>query len=131
MSTTLSPREMEMVELTAFGLAQKEIAEKLRLSGHTVDVTLRKAKEKLHLQKSTELSAWYFISKYNIKIDLPQVKRAMISLSFLSLITFSLLHSFRPERAMRSLRTTRTATTRTMSRTRRGDTESDYQLMSI
>jgi DNA-binding CsgD family transcriptional regulator len=127
---TLSPREMEMVELTAFGLAQKEIADRLRLSAHTVDVTLRKAKEKLHLQKSTELSAWYFISKYNLKIDLPQVKRAMISLSFLSLITFSLFTSFKPERAMRSLRTTRASNTRTLSRTRRGDTGTDYELIT-
>lgn len=128
---TLSPREYQMVELTAFGLAQKEIADRLSLSAHTVDVTIRKAKEKLHLQKSTELSAWYFISKYNLKIDLPQVKRAMISLSFLSLITFSLFTSFKPERAMRSLRTARTAHSRTHSRTRRSDSTANYELIAI
>jgi len=103
----LSPREMEMVELTAFGLAQKEIAERLRLSIHTVDVTLRHAKEKLHIQKSTELSAWYFITRYHIRIDLPKVKRAMISLSFLSLMAISIAHGFKPERAARTLRTSR------------------------
>lgn len=107
MQTTLSPREMEMVELTAFGLAQKEIAERLRISAHTVDVTIRHAKEKLHIQKSTELSAWYFITKYHISINLPQVKRAMISLSFLSIMAISITHGFRPERAARTMRTSR------------------------
>lgn len=127
MQTTLSPRELEMVELTAFGLAQKEIAGKLRLSVHTVDVTIRKAKEKLHIQKSTELAAWYFIKKYALKIDLPQVKRSMISLSFLLVMLFSIFMHYEPERARRAPRTQRAATTRT----RRGDTGNDYQLTTV
>lgn len=131
MQTTLSPREMEMVELTAFGLAQKEIASKLRISDHTVDVTIRKAKEKLHIQKSTELAAWYFIKKYALQIDLPQVKRSMISLSFLSVMLFSIFMHYEPERARRAPRAQKAANTRTMSRTRRGDTGEDYQLTTI
>ena len=130
MSATLTPREFQMVELTALGLAQKEIAAKLHISFHTVDVTIRKAKEKLHLQKSTELSAWYFVNRYGITLNLSPVTRAMVSLSFLSLIAFSLFTGFRPERQARSFRS-RTASTRTISRTRRGDSSGDYELIMI
>lgn len=107
MQTTLSPREMEMVELTAFGLAQKEIAERLRVSIHTVDVTIRHAKEKLHVQKSTEIAAWYFISKYNIRLSLSETVKRMVSLSFLSLIAFTLFTGYQPERSFRSHRARR------------------------
>lgn len=69
-ATLLSNREYQMVELTAFGLAQKEIANKLRISAHTVDVTIRHAKEKLRVQKSTELAAWYFISNYKLTLNI-------------------------------------------------------------
>lgn len=107
MEATLTPREFQMVELTALGLAQKEIAERLRVSIHTVDVTIRHAKEKLHVQKSTEIAAWYFISKYHIRLSLSETVRRMVSLSFLSLITFTLFTGYQPERSFRANRARR------------------------
>ena len=131
MEATLSRREFQMVELTAFGLAQKEIADKLRISAHTVDVTIRKAKEKLHVQKSTELTAWYFISNYKITLNLSPITRAMISLSFLSIITFCTLFSFKPERTLRSTQNIRTTNSRVTGRARRFDSATDFNLNDI
>ena len=125
----LSKREYEMVELTAFGLAQKEIADHLQISPCTVDVTIRHAKEKLRVQKSTELASWYFINKYHISLDLSPVTRALLSLSFLTLMLFAFIDGFNPERASRAGRTSpRTSQTRRVSR--RSETEFDYNLMT-
>lgn len=130
MEATLSAREYQIVELTALGLAQKEIADRLSISHNTVDVTIRNAKEKLKVQKSTELAAWYFISKYKISLDLSPITRAMVSLSFLGLMAFALISNFQPERAFRSARTVRTASARTLSRTRRGESSADFNLLT-
>lgn len=129
MMTLLTKREYEMVELTAFGLAQKEIANHLNISPNTVDVTIRHAKEKLQVQKSTELAAWYFINKYHISLDLSPVTRAILSLSFLTLMLFALIDGFNPERASRTARTaSRTSQTRRASR--RSETEPNFYLMT-
>ena len=130
-ATLLTAREYQMVELTAFGLAQKEIADKLRISAHTVDVTIRHAKEKLYVQKSTELAAWYFISNYKITLNISPITRAMVSLSFLALMLFAIIDGFNPERQMRSIRTQRQTASRTLSRTRRADSSEDYQLKIV
>jgi len=121
MNTKLTNREYQMVELTAFGMAQKEIADHLQISSCTVDVTIRHAKEKLHVQKSTELAAWYFIKKYHISIDLAPVTRAIISLSFLGLVSIGIFSGFRPERVRTSPRADRAPISRQASRTRRNE----------
>lgn len=129
MKSGLSKREYEMVELTAFGLAQKEIADHLQISPCTVDVTIRHAKEKLQVQKSTELAAWYFINKYHISLDLNPVTRAILSLSFLTLMLFALIDGFNPERTSRTAPTaSRTYQTRRASR--RSETETEIYLMT-
>jgi len=125
MEAILTRREFQMVELTAFGLAQKEIADKLALSIHTVDITIRHAKEKLHLQKSTELTAWYFISNYKISLNISPITRAMLSFSFLSLMLFAMCGNFKPERAA-----TRTTITRSATRTRRSEPTTDFNYLT-
>lgn len=107
MNTTLTNREFQIVELIAFGLAQKEVANQLHIAQATVDVTVKNAKEKLHLQKATELAAWYFINKYRISLDLSPVTRAMIYLSFLTIVVFALFSGFSAERYQRSGRSSR------------------------
>lgn len=124
---TLTPREAEVVELIAFGLSQKEVAANLCISPATVDVTLKNAKLKLGVQKSSEISAWYFISRYKISVDLSPVKRAMISLSFLATISVSMLFGFSPERFFRSMRGTGAQMSRTIGRVRRNESVFTYQ----
>lgn len=125
---TLTPREAEIVELIAFGLSQKEVAANLGISPATVDMTLKNAKLKLGVQKSSEISAWYFISRYKISVDLSPVKRAMISLSFLATIGVSVLFGFSPERFFRSLRGTSAQVSRTIGRVRRSESVFTYQI---
>lgn len=130
MEATLSAREYQMVELTALGLAQKEIAERLRISAHTVDVTIRHAKEKIKVQKSTELAAWYFISNYQISLNISPITRAMLSLSFLGLMAFALISNFQPERSFRSMRVSRTSSSRTMRTSGRGNSSTDFNYIN-
>jgi len=129
MKKTLTPREAEIVELVAFGLSQKEIGDKLGISPNTVDVTVKNIKTKLDLQKSTELSAWYFINTYHITLNLSPIKRAMISLSFLALMVVSLFEGFNPERSFRTIRASRAQVSRTLRSGRRSN-ESDYYLLT-
>ena len=51
---SLTIREQEVLELVAAGLSNKEIAEKLNLSIHTVKSHMRKILAKLHLEKRQE-----------------------------------------------------------------------------
>lgn len=122
----LTPREAEIVELIAFGLSQKEIACDLGISANTVDVIVKNAKEKLHLQKAAELAAWYFINRYYITVDLNPIKRAMISLSFLTLVVFSLMEGYSPERSFRSMRGVRMQTSRTVRNNRRQNEQNAF-----
>lgn len=51
----LSNREIEIFELFGRGLSTHEIAEKLGISGSTIDTHRSKIKEKLNIQKNSEL----------------------------------------------------------------------------
>jgi DNA-binding CsgD family transcriptional regulator len=100
----LTPRENQVVELIALGKSQKEVADALGISRATVDVMLKNAKAKLHIQKAAEVSVWYFVNKYGITLNLSPVAKAVISLSFLTLMLVSIVDGLRPERSFRSVR---------------------------
>ena len=57
---TLSPREMEVLELLAKGLLYKEIGVKLSIAIGTVKQHIHKIYEKLHVQNKTEAINKYF-----------------------------------------------------------------------
>ena len=50
----ISPRELEVLELLAAGLANKEIAERLHVSPHTVKTHVERLYEKLDARRRTE-----------------------------------------------------------------------------
>ncbi|MDP2338034.1 MAG: LuxR C-terminal-related transcriptional regulator [Bacteroidota bacterium] len=128
MKTELTKREDQIVELIALGQSQKEVANALHISPCTVDVIVKHAKEKLHVQKASELSVWYFVTRYKITLNLSDEVRRVVSLSFLSLMLLTLSAGFRPERTSRVVRTsTRTSQYR---RTSRG-TESEIETTLI
>lgn len=71
----LSSRESEVLELTAWGASQKEVANFLKISQNTVDNHIRRIKQKLQLNKINELSAFWFCTHFNISFDLSPIRR--------------------------------------------------------
>ena len=54
---SLTPSEREVATLAATGLTKKEVAERLRMSPHTVDGRLRRVFAKLAVSSRAELAA--------------------------------------------------------------------------
>lgn len=57
-NVTLTKRQKQFIERLAWGASYKEVADFFHVSWNTVDNTLRKAKERIGLNKVTELAAW-------------------------------------------------------------------------
>ncbi len=68
---TLSDREREIVKWVAFGLSNKEIADKLNLSFHTITTHRRNISEKLNIHSSAVLAIFAIVHKI---IDISEVK---------------------------------------------------------
>lgn len=68
---TLSDREREIVKWVAFGLSNKEIADKLNLSFHTITTHRRNISEKLNIHSSAALAIFAIVHKI---IDISEVK---------------------------------------------------------
>ncbi|KAF5072842.1 Bacterial regulatory protein, luxR family [anaerobic digester metagenome] len=61
----LSNREMQVLKLTAYDcLSAKEVADKLCISTTTAQNHIKNIKEKLNLQKVSELCKYYYINIY-------------------------------------------------------------------
>lgn len=77
-----SPAELSVVEQLARGYSEKEIAEILHLSYHTVNNHLRNIRERHNLQKNTEIVILYasFLSKK--KFSFKEVKELGLSILF-------------------------------------------------
>lgn len=58
-ATALTARELEVLELLAQGFAYKEIADRLGVTFHTVNMHLRHTYEKLHVRSRGEATAKY------------------------------------------------------------------------
>lgn len=88
---TLTNREMEIADLMAWGCSAEEAADKLRISPFTVKNTLRKIYDKLGFNKVNELCAYVFCQRYGVDVAndrIGNVKRAVLSISMLSLLVF-------------------------------------------
>ena len=90
-NSVLTPREYEVTELTARGLSMKEVADYLGISHFTAMELVKRAKEKLHLQKSTELVAWYYISNNHIHLTVNNRLRRIIAAALLALSVFGVV----------------------------------------
>ena len=84
-TTILTARESQVTERIAWGASQKEVAEDLGISRYTVDNTLRKIYQKLHINKINELSAWWFCTTFGISFDLSPLKRSILAICLLVL----------------------------------------------
>ena len=114
---SLTKREQQIAELLAWGASKKEIPDLLRklyggheISVHTVENITRNIYAKLHLNKASELSAWYFCECHQVDDSLSPIKRirkTILGIFFLLLLTPQILdtddQALRPQR----IRTTR------------------------
>lgn len=77
-----SPAELSVVEQLARGLSEKEIADKLNLSYHTVNNHLRNIRERHKIQKNTEIIILYasYLSKKNVSFK--EVKELGLAVLF-------------------------------------------------
>lgn len=115
----LSRREYQVAELIAWGAAKKEIPEMLQklyggaqISIRTVENTVRRIYEKLHIGKANELSALWFCKYYGVDESLSPIKQlrnTIYSLLFLIIMIpqiCNLDQAIRPSRT-RTVRTER------------------------
>ena len=114
---TLTKRERQVAELLAWGASKKEVPDLLRklyggreISVHTVENIARNIYAKLHLNKASELSAWYFCECHQVDDSLSPIKRlrqTVLGVVLLVLLTPQVLglddQALRPQR----IRTTR------------------------
>lgn len=113
----LTKREQQVAELLAWGASKKEVPDLLKklyggreISVHTVENITRNIYAKLHLNKASELSAWYFCECHQVDDSLSPFKRirkTVLSLFLLVLLTPQIIYTddqaLRPQR----IRTTR------------------------
>lgn len=124
----LTHREREILELIATGAAQKEIAEHLEISRHTVDVHVKNIKHKTGLQKATELTALYFTKSYQLPVtSIPEKIRKIMAAAMLALSLFStILHTTDMVRVFRTTPARRVATRTNPARRGRKNTNFEY-----
>ena len=122
---TLTKRERQIAELLAWGASKKEVPDLLRklyggkeISVHTVENITRNIYAKLHLNKASELSAWYFCECHQVDDSLSPFKRARktaLSIFLLLLLMPQIVHAdddmYRPQR-VRTVRVERVARAR-------------------
>ncbi len=129
-SANLSPREIEVAELLAWGAAKKEVADRLYISTRTVENTARSIYEKVGIRKATELCVWWFCTHCGISFDMSPIKRQLLSVAFLLLMLPQV--SNHNDDVVRTFRTPRTQTTRTASARARGRrNDYDYEFETI
>lgn len=80
-----SPAEHQVVEQLSRGLSEKEIAENLHLSIHTVKNHLRNIRERNHIQKNTEVILLYATTLSKKMVSLREVKTLGLSILFVLL----------------------------------------------
>lgn len=89
--TELSPRRDEIAQLYGLGLERKEIASKIFRSETTVNTTIQRVFELLHVRNRSELSI-----KFAERISGYDFKRGIIAMCLLFLFVFDLSHNNSP-----------------------------------
>lgn len=79
----LTNREREVAELSAWGACKKEIATHLYISVRTVENHFRNIYFKTECTKATELSAWWFCTRYQISFTLSPLVRKIAAIILL------------------------------------------------
>lgn len=125
----LTKRESEIAELFAWGAAKKDIANRLCISERTVENHTRNIYDKAGVTKVNELSAWWFCTKFKISFDLSPLKRGVIAMFFLSVISFMEIYAQDSTTLYRPLKTRTQRVVR--SRQGRRKNEADFDLSNL
>lgn len=115
----LTPREREIAELMAWGAAKKEVALHLSISERTVENHTRSIYEKTGCNKATELSAWWFCSRFSIPFSLAPKLSRFAAAVMLCVYIYSDISFFNTELISRQGRQKRNNTTTIIRRIRR------------
>lgn len=78
--TLFSERERQIAGLLARGLSEKEIAEELHISPATVNNHTRNMREKLHVNKNTELILAYIADVNHKKFSISDIRQFGVSI---------------------------------------------------
>lgn len=78
--TLFSERERQIAGLLARGLSEKEIAEELHISPATVNNHTRNMREKLHVNKNTELILAYIADVNHKKFSIAEIRQFGVSI---------------------------------------------------
>lgn len=65
----LTTTQRKVLELTSIGLSAKEISDKIGATTNTVNTHLKNIKERLELQKVSELTAYYWCELFGTSLD--------------------------------------------------------------
>lgn len=90
--TLFTDREREIADLMARGLSEKEIAEHLHISPATVNNHTRNMRDKLHVNKNTELILAYIADMNHKKFSISDIRQFGVSI-ILILINICLFNS--------------------------------------
>lgn len=77
--TLFTGRERQIADLLARGFSEKEIAEQLCISPATVNNHTRNMREKLHVNKNTELILAYIADVNCKKFSIPEIRKFGVS----------------------------------------------------
>lgn len=122
----LPTAEREVAHLYAWGLTVKEIAVKRSKSVSTVKNQLFNVFAKADIHKDTELTAWYFCTRFKISLDYSPIHRAITSICLLMLLALGSVNNDNPFVRVRTVNAGASRTVR--ARTGRGrKNESDYE----
>lgn len=90
----LTPRQLEVAQWTACGLADKEIADKMHVSVSTIANTKRNINEKYGFNNSCELVAFYFAAYHSVPVEFDlvgKIKRVISSITLLMLLAVQIV----------------------------------------
>jgi DNA-binding CsgD family transcriptional regulator len=120
----LSPMELYICRLLAWGMTKKEIAKQLCLSFHTINAHPRNIYEKLNVHKETDLTRWYIFKEYGIA-DNPFKKVITVVMLFLCIV--ALVEHNNPVRVLRARSAPTARTVRFSKPLRSRRSKNDYQ----
>ena len=78
--TSFTGRERQIADLLARGLSEKEIAEELHISPATVNNHTRNMRDKLHVNKNTELILAYIADVNHKKFSIAEIRKFGVSI---------------------------------------------------
>lgn len=141
----LAKREMEVAECIAWGASYKEVPDMVqgkagrRIALSTVRNIVARVKEKIGVEKNTEVSLWVFHKKYNVplerptasKVEKPSSSKIVASIFMLGIMVPATFSDHQDEflRSLRS-RTQISRTARTARPTRAGRREAKFIIES-